>query len=289
MFFSENQFTMKRKLSGMVAMLLIITGATAQSIQDVIYLKDGSIYKGTIIEEVPGESYKIESRDGNVYAIITAEIEKLARESLNNYDGNYNNWWAFKRWRNDTTTYKRKEKGFFFEGQLLIENRQGGGRLIKGYKFNRYAQLGLGVGVDFLRQSPFNERINDLDQEALAATYPSVFLYFQAEAPFGKRIRPYLALEGGYTMAYSGFDETVSDEFGNILQGGPTAGGGIGFKILPKRRLPHVSVLFNVNYKQIGYQRIEETVDANGTVVSLATIDEIGHLIVPGIRLGIGF
>jgi hypothetical protein len=273
----------------MLAMLFISTVAISQSVQDVIYLNNGSIYKGTIIEEVPGESYKIESRDGNVYSINASEIEKLTREKLNNYDSNYNNMWGFRRWRSDTTTYKRKEKGFFFEGQLLIENRQGGGRLIKGYRFNRYAQLGIGIGVDFLKRSPFNERINDLDQEALAATYPNVFLYFQSEAPFGKRVRPFFALEGGYTMAFSGFDEATFDDFGNVLQGGPMAGGGIGFKILPMRKMPHLSVLFNVNYKQIGYQRIEETVDANGFVTSLSTIDEIGHIIVPGIRLGIGF
>lgn len=277
---------MKRLLTYLFVFFGLTTIVYSQSIQDVIYLNDGSILRGLIIEEVPGDSYKIESRDGNVYAVQAGEVEKLTKERMRERNFGF---WGFNRWRNDTTNFKRKTRGFFFEGQVLIENRQGGFRLIKGYKFNRYAQIGIGVGVDFLRSSPFNERINGLDRTALAGSYPNLFLYFQSEAPFGTRVRPYFALEGGYTMAFSGFDKSTRDDFGNVLSGGPMAGGGLGFKILPRRKLPHLSVLFNVSYKQIGYQRIIEDFDANGNVINLSTADEVGHLIVPGIRLGIGF
>ena len=39
---------------------------TQQVVRDVIYLKNGSIIKGIIVEQVPGVSYKIEMGDGGM-------------------------------------------------------------------------------------------------------------------------------------------------------------------------------------------------------------------------------
>ena len=270
-------------------MLLFPAFAMAQNMEDVIYLKDGSIYKGTIIEEVPGTSYKIESRDGNVFAVQIEEVEKLTKERTpqSNYGHGH---WGHHKWRRDTSLYEPKKGSYFFESQIMIENRQGGGRLINGYRFNRYAQLGVGVGVDFLRSSPWNDRINDLDKEAMAATYPSVFLYFQSEAPFGRRVRPYFALEAGYTMAIDkDFNSQPSDEFGNVIYGGPMAGLGLGFKIRPRRKMPHLSVLFNINYKRLNYDREEVILNSFGMPIDRFRVEDVANIVVPGIRLGIGF
>lgn len=45
--------------------------------EDVVYLKDGSIIHGTITEEVPGKSIKIETKDGNVFVYKMKAIEKI--------------------------------------------------------------------------------------------------------------------------------------------------------------------------------------------------------------------
>lgn len=271
-----------------LAILILPVFAFSQNLQDLIYLKDGSILKGVIIEEVPGQSYKIESRDGNIYAVQLNEVEKLTRvRNQHKHEGH--GYWGPRMWRNDTTVYERA-KGYFFEAQGLIENRQGGGRLINGYKFNRFAQLGVGIGVDFLMSAPWNERMNGLNKKALAATYPSVFLYFQSESPFGKRVRPYFALEAGYTMAIDGdFNMRPSDDYGNVIFGGPMAGLGVGFKIRPRRKMPHLSVLFNINYKRLNYERVEELLDPSGAVIDRFTVQEVADVVIPGIRLGIGF
>lgn len=47
---------------------------------DVVYLKNGSIIKGTIIEQVPNVSLKIETRDGSVFVYKIEEIEKMTKE-----------------------------------------------------------------------------------------------------------------------------------------------------------------------------------------------------------------
>ncbi len=47
---------------------------------DVVYLKNGSIIRGIIIEQIPNVSVKLKTRDGNIFVFKTDEIEKLTRE-----------------------------------------------------------------------------------------------------------------------------------------------------------------------------------------------------------------
>jgi opacity protein-like surface antigen len=44
---------------------------------DVIYLKDGGVIKGNIIETTPGKSYKIRTADGSIFVLIMEKIEKI--------------------------------------------------------------------------------------------------------------------------------------------------------------------------------------------------------------------
>lgn len=256
--------------------------------QDVIYLKDGSIYKGMIIEQVPNVSYKIESRDGNVFAVKIEDIEKITKEAKQvSYHQKAHR--GHGHWKKDSIRYKPKAKGYFFEGQVLIENVQGGLRAINGYKFNKYAYLGVGVGVDFLMSNPFNPKINGLEKKEVAGTYPSLYLYFQSDGPTKGRFTPYIALEGGYAMAFKGKDEEATDDFGNRLKGGPMAGLGLGFKVQSRRKRAHLSVLFNVNYKQVNYDRDLLFLSSSGQVTGFVTLQQKAHLIIPGIRVGFGF
>ena len=48
--------------------------------QDVVYLKNGSVIHGTIIEQVPNVSLKIQTRDGSIFFYKMDEIEKIAKE-----------------------------------------------------------------------------------------------------------------------------------------------------------------------------------------------------------------
>jgi len=47
---------------------------------DVVYLKNGSIIRGTIIEQDPATQVKIQTRDGSVFVYKVSEIEKITRE-----------------------------------------------------------------------------------------------------------------------------------------------------------------------------------------------------------------
>lgn len=45
--------------------------------QDVVYLKNGSIIKGNIMEIIPNKSVKIQTADGSIYAYSISEVEKI--------------------------------------------------------------------------------------------------------------------------------------------------------------------------------------------------------------------
>jgi hypothetical protein len=47
---------------------------------DIVHLKNGSIIKGTIIEQVPNEYIKIETRDGSIFVFKTDEIKLIVKE-----------------------------------------------------------------------------------------------------------------------------------------------------------------------------------------------------------------
>ena len=54
--------------------------APGQQLEDVVYLKDGSVIRGTIVEQRPGESVLIRTRDGNQFRYRMDQIDRLAKE-----------------------------------------------------------------------------------------------------------------------------------------------------------------------------------------------------------------
>jgi len=54
--------------------------APAQEAVDVIYLKNGSVIKGSIVEQVQNVYLKIGIRDGSIYVYKMEEIEKIVKE-----------------------------------------------------------------------------------------------------------------------------------------------------------------------------------------------------------------
>ncbi|MBK6409312.1 MAG: hypothetical protein IPF78_06355 [Flavobacteriales bacterium] len=66
--------------------ILLATLATlnmaAQTTVDVVELKNGSILRGTIIEQVPSESLKLKTADGSVFVYPMDEVARITRETL---------------------------------------------------------------------------------------------------------------------------------------------------------------------------------------------------------------
>ena len=64
----------------MTLLLLLSSVAMAQTYQEVVYLKNGSIIRGTIIEQVPERTIKIQTADGSVFVYQMSEVEKITKE-----------------------------------------------------------------------------------------------------------------------------------------------------------------------------------------------------------------
>lgn len=73
---------MKRIILSLI--ILIVSGlfAVAQQWTEVVYLKDGSVIRGTIIEQIPDASLKIQTADGSVFVYEMDKVQKITKEEI---------------------------------------------------------------------------------------------------------------------------------------------------------------------------------------------------------------
>ena len=48
--------------------------------EDVVYLKNGSVIRGLIIEQIPGQSIKIQTHDRSIFVYSMDEVQKMTKE-----------------------------------------------------------------------------------------------------------------------------------------------------------------------------------------------------------------
>ena len=65
-----------------VVAFLANTQVLAQELEDVVYLKNGGIVRGTIFEQLPDKSLKIARFDGKVFRYKMKEIDKISKETV---------------------------------------------------------------------------------------------------------------------------------------------------------------------------------------------------------------
>ena len=165
----------------LVALVSSTGFAQNSNLQDVIYLKNGSVIRGAIIEQVPGESLKIETRDGNIFVYQMDEISKMTREhnSISSYSG--------------SNRLSAKSAGYAgsIEAGYGIGVSGYGGRfefdVVNGYQFNPYFYLGFGIGV--------NVWTNGSD----IVTLP-FFAHLRANF-MDRPVSPFFALSAGYNVS----------------------------------------------------------------------------------------
>ena len=61
-------------------MLNLMVNAQTSSFQEVVYLKNGSVIKGNIMEWVPNESITIQTADKSLFVFKISEVERVKRE-----------------------------------------------------------------------------------------------------------------------------------------------------------------------------------------------------------------
>ena len=64
-------------------LLFVAISSVAQSYQDVVYLKNGSVIRGLIMEQVPSQSLKLVTPDGSTFFCTFDEVEKRMPNWIN--------------------------------------------------------------------------------------------------------------------------------------------------------------------------------------------------------------
>ncbi|WP_443938245.1 hypothetical protein [Pedobacter sp. MW01-1-1] len=172
-----------------VLLFSLITSLTfgQSQYQDVVYLKNGSILRGIIIEQIPNKSLKIETADKNVFVYQFDEIDKITKEQAKNQSKN----------STYSTNFKKGYKGIAEVGYQIGVGTYKMDRLkvniINGYQFSPYLYAGIGTGI----RQYFDAK----------ATLIPVFADFRAKI-IDKDIAPYIAMGIGYSF-------NTKDSFGN--------------------------------------------------------------------------
>lgn len=61
--------------------LLIAAASSMAMAQDVVYLKNGSVIKGSVVEINPSESLKIRTADGSLFVYNMSEVDRIERDN----------------------------------------------------------------------------------------------------------------------------------------------------------------------------------------------------------------
>ncbi|WLD25125.1 hypothetical protein NU10_07085 [Flavobacterium dauae] len=169
--------------------------------QDVVYLKNGSIIRGVIIEQIPNKTIKIETTDRSVFVYQMEEIDKFTKEAILENNSTYNNLGFKKGYRGIVESGYEVGVGYSGIDRLKLN-------VINGYQINPYFFVGVGTGVRYY---------TDIDQVLIP-----IFADFRVNF-IDNKFSPYLAFDIGYS-----FDAT-NDFLGEGLLLSPTVG--VDFKI----------------------------------------------------------
>ena len=192
-----------KKALFLMALAFMAIAAAAQSTCDVIFLKDKTFVKGTIIEQIPNEMLKVQTEDGKVHSIRLADIEKITQETLE----------ESKRPSNHKKTsggqaLQRGYRGLVDAGFCLNTGYHVGNRMelstSHGYQFNRHTFVGLGVGMHYFFDS---DKVN-------------IPIFAHARYDFADNaFTPFAELKIGYSAgAYDGFFGPGTGSFFIIMQ-----------------------------------------------------------------------
>jgi hypothetical protein len=220
---------MKTSKKILLTALLFCMGwvVVAQNIQqDVVYLKNGGIMRGSIIEFIPEKYLKIETIGGNVFVYQVGEIEKCVKEPINestynNPDVNYKSGMTM---HTDSSSITHGYYGVFEFATGVSAGYMNGAlrtkiNFINGYRVCPWFATGLGFGFRFY---PGNE----------------VFMPFFVDLRtnfMNKRTSPYFSLGTGYSLCLS-----------NVNNGGFMLTPTVGVSVKLKKRM---AINLGLNYE----------------------------------------
>lgn len=193
----------------LLTLLAAVGGLIAQEpYTDLIYLKNGSVFKSKIIDYRQGDSITVEIAGGHILKFADSEIEKIQQIGAGVPEQKVEV--REKRVRLSPEAYRVKGGYGFgsigFHGQTngiwgptAAVNLEAGG----GYQFNRFLGIGLGTGYN----------LYDVDR---GESVIPLFLDYRMH-PFKKNLGPYLNIALGYGFAVAEESFGITEAKGGVL------------------------------------------------------------------------
>ncbi|KAA6303558.1 MAG: hypothetical protein EZS26_000109 [Candidatus Ordinivivax streblomastigis] len=177
--------------------------------QDIIYLKNGSVIRGTVIEQVPNQSLKIETVDRNVFVYKMDEIEKMTKEVVEQTNRQTNKQPTEQRRIAYQSSPNSGYKGIIDLGYSAGVGNYGIDRVnwnfINGVQINPHFAVGLGFGLRY-----FCSNGSDV-------LFIPIFADFRVNFT-DNDVSPYFALDAGYSLGKEG-GPLLSPAFGMSIKG----------------------------------------------------------------------
>lgn len=184
-------------------------GSTQIKQIDVLYLKNGSVIKGSIIEQIPFQTIKIQTADGSIFVYKMEEVADIKRE-----DELINEKYVVREKKVKTvpvkfskkvyyaniteitaTGYKLKYDDFYFEKNVSLSGWSFGMQTINGVQFLKNNYLGIGVGLNYLTNSDIIS--------GTSIDFP-LFLEYRFYF-FNKQAQTYISFDAGTVLSSSNF------------------------------------------------------------------------------------
>jgi hypothetical protein len=136
---------MKNPCAGLAALLLIFSfslDSSAQRKEDVLYLSNGSVIHGVLLNDSSDNRIRMLSRTGDIWALSPSEVDSITRERPFEYKAVLFNQPGFE---------------FGISADFLMRSGSGsvgkavipGINLILGYRFNPCLSVGMETGIQF--------------------------------------------------------------------------------------------------------------------------------------------
>lgn len=209
-------------------LIFILPAASlAQNIilEDVIYLKDGGIWRGKIIEQADGQYYKIRIAGGSEIVVLAENIESITQE----------NRLPTEYFVNTTRYYNVTSIGILIGESTYSDIPAGPSfEMINGYKWNPRLCTGILLGLEYLNEGLLQTGLD-----------------FRWDVIEGK-ITPFVYANAGLNIPlvadvnYSYMQTTT--EVGYML------GSGLGMHILPRQGV--LGFMWSIGYKVITFSQI---------------------------------
>jgi len=211
-----------KRISSLLLLILVISNSFAQkNLEDVVYLINGSIIRGHIIEYIPESHVKIETVGGNVWVFKAIEIKNISKEEK---------YKALKE-------YSGFHKGYF--------NHTNIGFLIGSYDNYWYSQV---AGFSF--QITNGYQMNKRFTAAITSGFEFLdvpYIPFMLDGRYDfldKRLTPYGAVQAGYSLPLDG--EQITEWMYNY-KGGYILNFEIGLK---NNFSDNTALMFGIGYRR---------------------------------------